>query len=747
VAGVDTVRGIAYQQAQAVLEALALLDDADADCIRVEGVDDVIDVEVLDAHGRTLSAKQIKVRSEGYTWGKSELLQVLRSWGDLQAADDAEFEFVTDGRLGHSGEAVRRALDAARVGDRGPLSFLVGQPPTSELCLRLSKSRIRIDKATVGALLQRAERRIKAGLTDFRTDAEACLAAEAAVHRLFVVLIESAGKPAALDRIVSRKEIARVLGVPPDQLPDQRWPGSLRGVYVASVAQTAIDRVVRQRFANPTSLSMVHQLGQQAFEALDVHAIVMGAPASILVGATGTGKTTACQLIARDAAGSDGVVVLAHAESYLSGRLDDLVADAVAEVVGRPMPTSTGRQVVADSSAVLVIDGASEISDSTRDALANELQAHVSRNRGVRVVLVGRDVAALRSMLPRRATPQVLTLAGLDRHQKIDLARIVLDDVSDLSGGGLAEAAIRAVVAQAESALASAADNPYLFTMAVMLIARGITFSNRAALYEAFIHDLAARTGARGITSTARVLGIAYAGLLDEARRYADSYEWSRIVEAAASPATNASEVQACAARTGLVQAVGIAGTMMPLHDSFADYLAAKAHAAGLKSLPQTLAEADKERVEFLAELAGVDRGLALIAVRDLPFVAVRIATHDRRSLTESTPAEVAEILRLLIPAEEKGVKLWRSQGRIVAFRTSDAPSHWLDDSSGRELLRRSPSLVATGGPLEIAVRLWRRTLLDGLSGPSTLGPPHLKSVGVTHLPSMSKRPLVRSQS
>ncbi len=42
------VRGIAYQQAQAVLEALALRDGVQATALRVEGSEAVVDVEVLD---------------------------------------------------------------------------------------------------------------------------------------------------------------------------------------------------------------------------------------------------------------------------------------------------------------------------------------------------------------------------------------------------------------------------------------------------------------------------------------------------------------------------------------------------------------------------------------------------------------------------------------------------------------------------------------------------------------------------
>jgi ribosomal protein S13 len=51
VSGVDTVRGIGFQQAHAILAALDILDDADLGSLRVEGIDDVVDIEVFSADG------------------------------------------------------------------------------------------------------------------------------------------------------------------------------------------------------------------------------------------------------------------------------------------------------------------------------------------------------------------------------------------------------------------------------------------------------------------------------------------------------------------------------------------------------------------------------------------------------------------------------------------------------------------------------------------------------------------------
>ncbi len=51
-AGIDTLRGIAFQLAQALGDVIDLVVDSDGDAVVIEGADDVIDYEVLDRNGR-----------------------------------------------------------------------------------------------------------------------------------------------------------------------------------------------------------------------------------------------------------------------------------------------------------------------------------------------------------------------------------------------------------------------------------------------------------------------------------------------------------------------------------------------------------------------------------------------------------------------------------------------------------------------------------------------------------------------
>jgi hypothetical protein len=115
VAGVDTVRGIAFQLAQALGDVIDLVVDSDAESVVIEGADDVVDYGVLDRHGRRLVVRQAKTRREPGTWGATELAKILCAWGKLDDAGDAEFAFVTDASLNDSGRKLDDLIQAMRV--------------------------------------------------------------------------------------------------------------------------------------------------------------------------------------------------------------------------------------------------------------------------------------------------------------------------------------------------------------------------------------------------------------------------------------------------------------------------------------------------------------------------------------------------------------------------------------------------------------------------------------------------------
>ena len=376
----------------------------------------------------------------------------------------------------------------------------------------------------------------------------------------------------------------------------------------------------------------------------------------------------------------------------------------------------------------------SEVPATVRDALHEDLIAPTAAGRGARIILVGRDVAALRAVFPSSLTPVSYLMADLDTGLRFELAfRTLLDRFPDQDDQSPEVRSVRTIVAQVEYALGDAAGNPLLFTMGLTLVAEGIPFTSPATLYDAFVERLAARTGATGIVVATAALGIVYAKLLDSGRRYADPYEWATLIADAATrlevggSTASPQAIDTTARRSGLISPMGYTQTLAPMHDSFADYLAGSAHARGLAPLPARLQPGDDQRLLFAAEIGGVDAGLAALVAQDLPFLAVRLAEFDRRTLTEDAPGDVERLLRYLVPRQsECSVALWRTNDdRVLAVRSTTEQSAWVGETTARRHLETMPAVVVQdGGPLMIAVRLWRQDLLERLRTPPALGSP-----------------------
>jgi len=740
VAGVDAVRGIAFQQAQAILAGLDVLDDPGLGSMRVEGVADVVDIEVFDLGGALRLGKQAKVRAEGYTWGRAELVAVLRRWAALPDAVNASFEFVTDGRLGPTGQEVADALEAAGSGRTEALAAILGEDAGSAICAALSNARVRLDPSGVEALLARAERQVRAMLPDPRTAADARKEAEEAVNRLFRAMFVYAGDVEAQARILTRATLAQILGVPADQPVTLRWPGELRNRYLDAARsrelETFVPALVSARM--PSMPLMRRSDGEGIDAAQPVSALLQGDGPSVLAGRTGMGKSTAGHLLRRDAARDARVVVVGHAEAYLPGRLPALAADSISEVLGEDLPASTGKQALNDRDVTFVIDGVSEVPDDVRQGLEDELRAPLAAGRGARIVLLGRDIAVLRGTLPSSRPPVIYHLLEFDLQRRLDLAcRMLWGSSADDPGNTPQLPGLRADVARVDHSLGDAAGNPLLLSMALTLIGQGIAFTDRAGLYKGFIELLAARSGATGIARASAGLGIAFAALLDQGRRYADPIEWARLlgdavaVLGAIGVAADVRSVDAAVRRSGLVTPLGWTQTCVPIHDSFADYLAGAAHANRLASFPPRMEPGDGQRVLFAAEIGGVDAGMAAQAAQDLPFLTVQLAKNDRRGLAEDAPAEIQQILRYLDPDRGYGVGLWRTNdSRVVGLnRTGEAPG-WVDEATAREILPTTPAVIIDDpSPLKVAVRVWRQSLVLRLKPPETMPVPQPTSL------------------
>ena len=750
----DTARGIAYQQAQAVLHAIDMLDEPDAAFLRVEGTEDIIDLEVLASDRTQISGCQFKTRQEPYTWSKGDLLAVLKRWGGTQASEAARFSFVTDGRLGPSGEKVAAALAAAASGNLQAISALLGVEVDSPQAQRMARVSILTEPTPVWTLLRLAERLVVPLLPRAATGADVAAEAEAGVNRLFALLMMRASDQDPARRIVSRDEITGALGLEDGASAQNAWSTDTRDARVQLTLKAAVEL--------PATVGVVelHEPGPTTDDAgldnvEDSTLQLLAHSAVLLAGGTGTGKTTTLAALPGRSAASGHLVVVVHAEAYVPGRLAALMADGLSLAGDRPVSVVTGRAALADSMVTLAIDGVSEIPTQLREALAEELRVPLATQTGARVILAGRDLAILRSVVPTSIRPKAYTPEGLNRdNRRAITARFLgLSDVDDSEVGHLAAAA--------EKALQAGADNPYLFTMAISLINGGLTVGDRVSMYKTFIESMAARTGSTNIAVVSAALGIIFSNLLDEGRRYCDPLEWALQLPLAAKTLNDmgitiqADEIDKTARVSGLVVPIGYGQVLAPAHDSLADFLAAEAHVRVGMPLPQAMQPSDIGRLTFVAMMVGVDHFLATAMAQHLPFATVPIAQYDVRAVTEASLPEIRSFLARVMTHDPLGaMHAWSDDGGrticTVLPANTDNPTEdrWVTPDEGRTLFFSRGGLVIVGGPLSIAVALWRASLqrfLDvnhGIGGPRPQTPEEMVAAVTSHAKAIQARML-----
>lgn len=681
-AGTDTIRGIAYQQAHAIHLAIDLVDQYPDHQLRVEGMDDVVDIEILDGRGKLVAAHQVKSRT-GSQWTPKPVRDVMRRWAALDVPN-AEFTFVTNKELGPGAQKIHDSLADDSTDRQARVGKELGiEKATAE---RLNRARIRVDPSSVGALLTSAERRLAGMLDPLERDTEKV--ASQRVDTLFSVLTQRASHSDPDQRLLTAAELRELVGGARGERPEFQWAGGLRAKFMDAVAQDT-PRLVPLTLDRQGSTAPV-QLGS----------LIDGRAVS-LSGATGTGKSSIVQMLQASAAAEGRAVISCRAETYVPGHLDALIADALGFAVGAPVPTYAGRQVLADPEAVIIIDGVSEIPDATSAQLARELSSVLTRPGLAAVVLVGRDPTVLRRVLaPARAVDTfTVTPLGESAQDRV---------VEKVMGAAVTPAARSQLLQRAAKALRDGVRNPMLLTIYLEAAADAAIDLSRAEVYERFVSRLSERAPSIDAGAYAPVLGAVFAQLLTAQRRYSDRYEWVRLTDEVAasfrSPVDGA-RIREAALQIGLITEMGVTGIIAPFHDSIADYLAGAAVAAGVADLPPVLRDTQSEWVLFASEL-GVD--VSDRVTRDLPFLSVRAAETDHRTLDSgSFDHRVALLLDTLVG----------SSGSTVT--TTEAPDgRWVmcvTDAHGAALGKTA--IDAGHGPLYAAVRVWRLILRARVSG------------------------------
>jgi hypothetical protein len=722
--GVDTYRGINFQSAVALIRALELLEDpALGAALRVEGLDDIADIETIDRHGAARQTIQAKSRTEPKTWARSEIVEILARWN----GQGDGFEFITDGFLGPTGVVVRQALsDLADLGTAVPsreINDLVADVARAEskdevarsahtvarfLDLvrdKLSRCRVSSRVGTAESLLERCEYRLLQLLQRQRpgVSVEDCTAA---ITRLWREITLAAGRSDPHDRTLTREQLAESCGLDLgllDRAP--RWTSqTVEGLLERAAASQPVAVPVRLR---PFSSAPLALRGEKQDPLSNELVGINDLPRTggmLFVGPTGSGKSTACVELIRLRAAEDVFGVVVDDRSYVPGQLLASVADIVAATCGvRPLETQV-TDLLRDPAAILIIDGASELDSETRDQLRGELRAIRRAGLLCQLAVAGRDIATLRGLV----TPDTLAFwpDAWTREDRIQLARAQGADIPSAV----------AHVDRIDQILGAAGSSPLLTTMALNVYASGQEPQTRAELYAAFLEGLAARAGADDTEILFGWLGTAFAHFLQHGRRQAGRLIWSRTMaetvqtlsDSGIDPGQDPTSALNEAMRIGILVRPQPFMAIGALHDSFGDYLAAAAALHHLAASPDPALPSQQEQVIFLCEMDGITKELVERAAIAAPLMAVRIGALDFRPKTDRDEHEARSILQILVAgtilAEVATVPIqFNRRGSYIHVSWSVGP-------------RETAVLVPAGrGPLAVAVAIWGSLLRDAM--------------------------------
>ncbi|MCH9732324.1 MAG: ATP-binding protein [Actinomycetia bacterium] len=721
--GVDASAGLAYQHAQAVQTALTIATDPSLHAIRVEAANDVIDVEICSQDGHLVKGSQFKLRNQRDTWGQQELIDELVRWSGLAGdSPGATYEFVTDGRLGPTGVKVRDALEKAASGDLRDIRQLIAGK-TADVVVSdesLMRASVRAEGLAYPDLLAAAQTRARALLPNVTSTSEAEERGRWVVLELLNMVTERSGLADDAARIITRDEVLALLATPQDHTPSAQWDAALKSKFCASV--------LARHDVSPVELACRPDVAIAAGAANEPQPLENWAQENavrLLAGASGSGKSTVVLDMQRRAAERGAVVIAVSAEDYIPGRLAALVAGGLNRHTFIGAHPAVGTAALADTDVIIAVDGVTEIPAPTRAELENELKQFLSADRRADLVLIGRGLTAMRAMLTRSVATTDLMVCPMSEDEQCRIVESICQLDTDTAHW---------LVRQVGHVMHEAASNPLMLLLGARAIALKGPASSPALIFHTVISDIAEECGYPDASVLIAGLGLAYATLLNRQKRYCDTLEWGSLLTQSAERLTDVGHsvtvrrLREFGSETGIVRSAPF-DTVRPIHDSFADFLAAVALTRSLAKLPDRLGEHDRARARFLAQLSGVAVGLADRLTRDLPFTAVNVAPYESRRPEEAWFDETNLHVDHLLPTAQARptVAYWQDTGGRVVVTVGAGVEGWLGRAEPARAVFESGwtfPLSDGQGPLTVAVRIWHRWLEQLFTAPALSGVP-----------------------
>lgn len=716
-AGIDTIRGIAFQHAYAIQLALDVIDDAEAVALTIEGDADVIDAEITRTTSPARSIFQVKSRQEPYTWPPGKIAPVIVKWQEAGGGSDAPLRFASDGPASsETTNKLKPMLERAGRGnlgdeDRQYLSDL-GIDPDRAAYVELAT---RSDGTS--AQLAMAENRLRRLLALAGPSEED--AAERAVDRLFRKFSVEGGNQRIERRIFARSELSAILGLDLGLIDEgNAWTAEVANTYRSALAagQTLHPWVELAALLDPQvttpALSLqvtpdVQTEGQSAQRsAVGLVDIDRGAG---LCGAAGTGKTTTGRQMASHAAATGKTALVVSAAAYRRGDLTRRARRALEAVVSRSLVPSAVVTALAEQGATLIVDGVTGLTAEGEDALYADLQEALERFPQLRLIVASRE-----REFARRFNLPTHTLAPLSREGREAITAALVENA-------------KVVVADLETTLGDVIDNPLLFVMAVALTGTGVAVTSRAEIFGGFLDGIRERAKETTVDETdIAALRLACVALVREKRFAADRYWWFATLWEALTCLQQAGiydvddrSAEAIFKRLltiGILFEDDVAASVSLLHDAFRDYLASVALRRAETSLPRPVVIEWEQTIEFVAEQGGLTAELERALAEDNLVAATRAAVFD---YGETETDLVCELTQMLVAnhigesplGAEFGVVIVDGADHVYALIDPNGESGRREAVQAVEVAERAPFAVALPserGSLAIATALWR---------------------------------------
>jgi hypothetical protein len=709
---------------------LEILENPAAVSIAIEGIEDIVDLEVSDGGEHRLRVMQLKTRSEPGIWSPGEIATVVVEWSKLEDMPD-RLEFVTDGHFGPGAVALRDALvrsgdDTASVEDLDVL-----QKYSLDRLDRGFYSRIRLISRTGDAdsIYARASDQLS------RLSQPSSLASpdflDSYLDKLFRKFSFRAGQKDHQRRTFTKQELATLVDLDLEEIGrSTRWSVEIRTALLQQAAERSLDlpsTELNRQLIGSSDLDQVatkrRLLPFGKSETVEIARLLETAGSS-LAGGAGSGKSTTLRIVARLAACQEIIPVSIAPSYYEQNTLSARIHRELERSAGRRLHPSALADALESSDLLLVIDGMTELPDEERNDLIRDLRVLKDRHPKLRMLVAGRDESILAGLDLR-----LFSISELTDQEQMAIAQAVTN--SDFEARQFVTAAVKS--------LGSSAGVPLLFLMALRSLESSGEGNTRLELYEQFLGRMRLPSGgAVDMDTLSNLLAAPSVSLQTKGRVAAPKRWWLEGIQeslrrVASSPAFSGSELSAekmffDARKVGLLCARSD-GMVGYLHDSFRDFLVGTSLRIGAQHLPESVGAEWEEAISFAAE-AGALTSSDITKIADTNIVALSRVAKAELAIGAPLPCpSLAGLMETLVRRHLLGGLEWcgiSSVGVVVAMLENEVLI--AITSCGRQLdvdlvefKRHVPlSYMSCGhqqksGILNAALRVWLMLLGDAL--------------------------------